>query len=371
MYTWITRPGILGLGCSLLLHLSVVLTVVCAAEHSPLSSAGDLDAIVAQEQKLPQLPALADDATFLRRVTLDLAGRLPTLEEQSQFAAEVARDKRSRLIDALLENPEFGEQWGGYWVDVISAQVAPADDDLYIYSQFHSWLAQEFARDRPWDEIVRDMLVSTGELKDKPQLTFLAFHRGELPKTTGETTRVFLSTQIACAECHDHPFDVWKRDQFHQMAAAFSQVRARIDNTSIRGRKIEADARYRLPVAKDPKKYGDVVTPVSLDGQSLSNGDSREQLARWITQPDNPWFADAYTNRIWARLIGKGFVEPLDDLSERNDRLLRQTHRAMARYFVQKKFSTKALFRLICNTQYYQRAAKWTDLNTLARFWEE
>lgn len=178
-------------------------------------------------RKAGQQPApLADDADFLRRVTLDLAGRIPTPREIMLFGLDPSPEKRSRVIDRLLQSDGYARNWAGYWRDVVMMR---ATDQRARFGQqaFENWLADQFRQNRPWDEIVTDLLTATGDVREKGETVFIFAHNGDAKELAAETSRIFLGIQIQCANCHDHPTDIWKRQQFHELAAFFPRVAVR------------------------------------------------------------------------------------------------------------------------------------------------
>ena len=168
------------------------------------------------------------DEVFLRRLTLDLCGRQPTVEELAQFAADQSPQKRSAVIERLLASSDYGRNWANYWSDVIGSRQMEPQLTFHDYTPFKRWLAEELNSDQPWDETVFKMLTAVGKVGDNPAGTFIAFHQANEKLLAGETSRVFLSVQIACAECHDHPFVDMPQETFHGMAAFFVRTEAKI-----------------------------------------------------------------------------------------------------------------------------------------------
>lgn len=301
------------------------------------------------------------DEHFLRRVSLDLLGRQPTAHELAEFLAATSPDKRSAWIERMLAHPEFGRHWANYWSDTIAFRVPPPELTFLNYDPFKTWLAEQLNAGQPWDEIVRAILSATGKVKDNPPVTFVAYHGGHPQRLATETARIFLSVQIGCAQCHDHPFDDWKREQFHELAAYFARASVKFPwnegiETEVKDR---GQGEYLMPDAADPTRKGTEMTPAFLTGEKLAKGRSdverRQELAGLITAPHNPWFAKAYVNRIWARLMGRGFYEPVDDFGPAVTPVLPDVHEALAREFVASGYDVKGLFRLIVNTPAYQQ----------------
>lgn len=301
------------------------------------------------------------DAEFLRRASIDLNGRPPSRDELLGFLDDDDPEKRARKIDELLDRPEFGVSWASYWSDAISHRVPPPELTFLDYGPFEGWLADRLNVDEPWDRIVRAILSAEGTVADRPELAFVAFHQADPVKLAAETSRVFLGLQIQCAQCHDHKFDHWTRDQFHGLAAFFGRTKTKLSQNDP-GPTVVEDAgkgEYRMPNLEDPTRPGTVMAPTFLDGRSpglgSSDADRRALLSSAVTDPENPWFSRAFTNRAWARLTGRGFFEPVDNMaaSQRHD--WPEVHDALAGHFSYTGFDVKGLLRLIMNTDYYQR----------------
>lgn len=305
--------------------------------------------------------ATVTDEQFLRRVTLDLIGRQPTPGEMAAFLKNTAADKRSAAIDRLLDSPEFGKHWADYWSDTISYRVAPPELTFLNYETFKAWLAERLNTNAPWSDTVKGILIATGKVKDSPSAAFVAYHKGDAVKLASETARIFLGVQIQCAQCHDHPFEDWKREQFHHLAAYFARSSVKMPwNDGLETELKDAGkGEYLMPNAKDPLKKGTPMIPEFLTGVALEEGKSdlerRAALADLITSRDSVWFSRAYVNRVWSRLMGRGFCEPVDNISDENPRALPAVYDALAAEFTGTGYDVKSMFRLIVNTQAYQR----------------
>lgn len=301
---------------------------------------------------------LVDDVKFLRRVSLDVVGRNPTLEEYRAYLADNSPDRRAATIDRLLSSPDFGLNWGRYWSDVIGARQQEPELTFHDYTPFRAWLASEFNAGKGWDEIAFQMLTSVGTVGERPQGTFIAFHQGNPNRLAGETTRVFLSLKIACAQCHDHPFVDMPQEQFHGMAAFFARTSVKIAQNNSNGIDIipAVKGEHRMPGGK-----ADMV-PTFFQGDATEAGLAdlirREKLAYWVVSPDNPYFARSFTNHIWARLMGRGFFDPIDHMGEGAEPVLGEIHDRLAEHFVASGFEPRSVFRTILNTDTYRRAAR-------------
>lgn len=328
----------------------------------PLTAA-QLDRLFVAAAKLDDadLADVVTDEQYLRRVSLDLIGRQPTPDELAAFLLDTSETKRSIAVERLLASPEFGSNWASYWSDVIGYRVPPPELTFLDYTLFEQWLADRINQNAPWDQTVRSILVASGKVKDHPEATFVGFHGADTTRLAAETARVFLSLQIGCAQCHDHPFDEWKREQFHELAAYFVRSSAKMpwnDSSEIEV-KDKGKGEYEMPNVADPTKKGTVMVPTFLTGAKLESRKSdierRTELAAVVANGANPWFAKAYVNRVWARLMGRGFHEPVDDIGAGNEPQLREVHRPLTASFVATGFDSKELFRTIVNSQAYQQ----------------
>jgi hypothetical protein len=297
----------------------------------------------------------ADDA-FLRRLSFDLIGRQPTPEEMHEFLADESADKRARAIERLLASPLFGENWANYWSDVISYRTPQPELTFLNYQPLKQWLAEEFNRGTGWDEVAYDLLTASGKVGDNPAATFIGFHQGDKSRLAAETTRVFLSTQIQCAECHDHKFIEMPQETFHHVAAFFVRVDAKLPWNDSGAILVSSKPKgeHKMPSGKQelaPEVFGQ--TKLEIGASDIQR---RAALADWIVSGDNPWFAKALTNRVWARMLGRGFCEPVDEIGELGDSVLPEVHAALAGHFVAGEHDFRDLVRLIANTHIYQRA---------------
>lgn len=348
----------------------------------PPARAADLLVAAWERQGItPQPPA--DDAAYLRRATLDLWGVLPTPAEVAAFLADAAPDKRARLIDRLLSDPRFSERFAAVWTDLLLGEGRPRDG--VDRAAFRAWLKQQMEERAPWSAVVRAILTGTGagspggSLKDRAiaahapaaeplspdvhgNVNYLLRYRGAVEDLTGKTSRAFLGIQIQCAQCHDHKTEAWTTDQFRGLSAAFIQTRAvpagDRDRGEMRVFEVRDLPRARLgPKATDAQRAIAAAPPRALDGTPLDPERRREALADWITSKQNPTFAKAFVNRTWAQLLGTGFVEPVDDLRPGNKPELPELFDALAEGFTASNHDVRALYRTVCLSEAYQRAA--------------
>lgn len=316
----------------------------------------ELDQRISEEAHLTETADLVDDEAFLRRVTLDVVGRIPTEEERERFLTETHPAKRPLLVDRLLESPEFGQNWATYWSDVFSYRIPQPELTFLDYEVFQAWMTQQLNEGTGWDEISYRILTATGKVEDNPPAFFIGFHQASTSRLAGETTRIFLGTQIQCAECHHHPFLDIPQERFHQMAAFFVRTSAKLpwnDSSQIVVSSKKA-GEHKLP------ETNRVMLPTVFEGEQLAKGasdiDRRVELARWVTDPENRLLAKAYVNRMWERLMDQPFCDPVDEISsEAGFPSLPGVHDAVAEHFAAHQFDAKSLFRLILNTDAYQR----------------
>lgn len=351
-------PRALAAGMCVWLSLSPLSSI--ASEPGVRMTSPQFDALIVGALKAPLSPSV-DDEQFLRRVTLDLLGRQPTPDEMAAFLSTSAEAKRSQAIDRLLADPQFGRNWADYWSDTIAYRIPPPELTFLNYDPFKAWLASELNANTGWDEVIRDILSATGKVKDNPPVTFVAYHEAHPQRLAAETARLFLSLQLICAQCHDHPFDDWKREQFHELAAYFARASVKFPwNEGIETEvKDKGKGEYEMPNVQDPTKKGTEMVPAFLTGEKSTKGkpdvERRQELAQLIASDQNPWFAKSYVNRVWARLMGRGFYEPVDDFGPAISPVLPEVHETLSTEFRASGHDVKALFRLIMNSETYQQ----------------
>lgn len=413
---------------------------------SPPAAAAEVDRLISAELSQGHItPAgRCNDEDFLRRVSLDVIGKLPSPERISLFVLNPDPHKRAKLIDQLLDSDDYGRNWGRYWRDVVFTN---ATNNLARLGEptFESWITKQFNENRPWDQIVAAMLTATGDVRENGATALFLAHEAQPPEVAAEATRIFLGIQVQCANCHDHPSDIWKREQFHQLAAYFPRVSIRPKNQDTMGRSFEivsmnetrgenrqplfrenperfvelidrnrdgkvtrkeiedsprgrqmgqiigrifdvADAdkdgaltvkelknlppmmerpgrgssEYFMPDLNDPSSKGKLTQPKffvdqSSPGEGLTDERRREAIAVAFTSPDNPWFARALVNRLWAELLGEGFYMPIDDLGPTRQARFPEALDALAQGFVASKYDIRWLMKAMLLTETYQR----------------
>jgi uncharacterized protein DUF1549/uncharacterized protein DUF1553 len=324
--------------------------------------------VFAQLKKLRLKPAdLAPDHVFLRRAFLDTLGLLPTAEEARAFLADTDPSKREKLIDRLLERPEFAEYWAQKWSDILRNEEKALDRKGVAV--FHRWITSQLAADRPLNEFARDILAATGSSYANPPVNFWRAIR-EPTQRAEATAQVFLGVRIACARCHNHPFDRWTIDDYYGFANNFGRIGYRVlenkrrddlDKHEFVGEQIiyqSRDGEVMNPRTKGPAKpvFLGVSAPV-FDPDT----DRLAALAAWVASPSNPFFARAQVNRVWLHLMGRGLVDPNDDFRATNPPTNPELLDWLARDFAAGGFRLKPTIKRIMMSRVYQLAATTTD----------
>ncbi|MBL8867382.1 MAG: DUF1553 domain-containing protein [Planctomycetia bacterium] len=337
---------------------------------SVLNSSNKIDSLVSKQLKELRIPpsALADDATFLRRASLDATGTLPTASEVRAFLVDRSPDKREKLIDALLGKPEFAEYWAMKWSDLLRNEEKSLDrKGVQVY---HRWIKTWFDEDRPLNEFAREILSARGSTYANPPANFYRAVRD--PQARAEAVaQVFLGVRVNCAKCHNHPFDVWTQDDYHRFAAFFPRVQYRVlsnarkddlDKHEFVGEQIvftSRSAEMTLPRTGEtavPKTLGDDRTP-------RENTDRLGMLAEWVADPANPFFAKAQANRVWYHLFGRGIVEPNDDFKAANPPSNPELLDHLAAEFKAGGFRLKPLVKTILLSRTYQLSSSTVEAN--------
>jgi hypothetical protein len=320
-----------------------------------------IDAKLKRLKILPSLPV--DDAEFLRRASLDLIGLQPKPEEIRAFIADTtdSRTKRSRMIDQLLARPEYVDHWTLKWGDLLqSSRRYLGDKGMW---EFRDWIRDSIAQNKPYDKFVREMLTARGSSYENPAANFFRVTRN--PKASMEkTTQLFLGVRMVCAQCHDHPFEKWTQNQYYELAAFFASVGLKPGFQS--GDEIIYDKREDNEV-KHPKT-GRVVPPkflvASVGAPPIPNNiDRRESLVEWLTSKDNPFFARAIANRMWSYFLGRGIIEPVDDIRASNPPVNEALLEALTRELTDHDFDLKHLMRTIVNSRTYQASIQTNAWN--------
>ena len=330
-----------------------------------LSEQNFIDSLVFKRlRQLRMAPSeLCDDETFLRRITLDLVARPPSVEEYRAFMHDGNPEKRALKIDELLQEDAFADYWTSLWSEqlrIIGGNYAPQGTHIKAAHAFNEWIRRQMRSSRPLDEMVHDMIVSSGSnLQNGPvNLYTMLVHAPRLePKAfAADFSQVFLGIQIQCAECHNHPFDRWTMDDYYGFVSFFSGVR-RKPGIETREQRIYYDttagsARHLVDDRPMPAKVLDATLPVD------HTGDPRRALAAWLTAPDNEHFAKNMANRIWAHFFGRGVIEPVDDIRISNPPSNAPLMKALSQRLVAVDFDLRSLIRDICNSSVYQLSSQ-------------
>ena len=307
---------------------------------------------------------VADDATFLRRVSLDIAGRLPTLEETRAFLASTDADKRDKAIELLLASPDYADYFANKWTSLLKNKRDDAADITANFA-FHAWMRDGLLANKPYDETVRQILAATGTIVANPAVAW--YKRVKEPNQQIEdVAQLFLGVRMQCAQCHHHPFERWSQHDYYSLAAFFSQV----------GRKPTAIAGEDLIFHKrgiaqtENKKTRLPVKPAALGQPALDilpDEDPRLRLADWMGDKTNPFFARALVNRYWKHFFKRGLVEPEDDIRDSNPASNPELLDALAQHFVSSGFDLKELVRVITQSRTYQLSAMPNEHNGVDR----
>jgi uncharacterized protein DUF1549/uncharacterized protein DUF1553 len=300
-----------------------------------------------------------DDATFLRRVTLDLSGRLPTVAEARAFLADKAPDKRTRWIDSELQRKEFAELWVQKWAERLLVKSVQNQVSRKAALRYFAWLEERIAGNVPLDQIVRDLLTAQGGVFESPAVNFYQAERDGL-KVAENVAQVFLGMRLQCAQCHNHPFDRWTQDDYYGWASFFSQI----------GRKRGADPRETIVF---DRRSGEVKHPVTkknvpprfLGGErpNTRGKDRRAVAAAWITSKDNPYFSRNVANLVWEHFFGVGIVHEPDDVRVSNPPTNPALLDALAARLIEVRYDLKQLVREIVTSAAYQRSVQPTQRN--------
>jgi len=440
--------------------IAAAVTVFCGIATASTTSAAETDnndpQVVAAKidkllnkaiKKAGATPApLASDEDFLRRVCLDLVGLAPSARQVTEFRSRPNSDKRSQVIDRLIDSEQFARNWARYWRDVVMSRATDQRARL-AQRAFESWLAEQFQQNRSWDAVVTDLITATGDVRETGEAALIFAHNGDAKEIAAEVSRIFLGIQIQCANCHDHPTDVWKRKQFHELAAYFPRMRVRpvrdpernrirswevvsaeygrrrgflpdpsrflrdydknkdgkVTKADVKGTRLErvlpfllrridrnrdeaiskeemerahrsamrmrrrrGGVEYYMPDLENPSSRGTRVAPAFFVGSvksefGMKDLERRGELAKLLTAKDNKWFARAFVNRIWGEMLGEGFYMPIDDLGPQRYARFENVLNELADRFTANGYDVKWLFRVIANTDAYQRQIRAKD----------
>jgi hypothetical protein len=316
-----------------------------------------------REIGIPPSP-VCDDATFLRRVTLDIAGRLPTEAEAREFLASTDERKREQAVDRLLSSPGYADYFANKWTALLKNRRDDASDITSNFA-FHAWIRDSLLGNVPYDQLVRELLAATGTVVGNPPVAW--YKRVSDPKQQIEDiSQLFLGVRMQCAQCHHHPFERWSQDDYYSLAAFFSQVGRK--PTGIRGEDLIFHQRGRATATN--VKTGEALVPAALGddvGEIAPEEDPRLRLADWMGSPDNPFFARALVNRYWKHFFTRGLIEPEDDIRDTNPPSNPELLAALESHFVASGFDLKDLVRVIATSKAYQLSAMPNEHNLVDR----
>jgi hypothetical protein len=366
---------------------------------SALASAAKIDQLVEKNYtKYKVRPnELTTDEQFVRRAYLDIAGTIPTYKECRNFAISLDKEKRSRLIDTLLNSKEHAGHMYNYWADILRLREREVTNNAPGYP-YNEWVRESMEENTPYDKWVYEMLTATGKYLENPATGYTLRDSGMPLDAMNNTVRIFLGTQIGCAQCHDHPFDKWKRKEFYEVAAytfgtatrrggndkmfggngnVVNKLREELKkvddsfdgggkyNRFLQGNLVEVYVNNNKLTIPENYQYDDakpksVVTPKAIFNPqpALSKADTpRDVFAKWLTSPQNPRFSRNIANRTWKKLMGVGQMEPVDDLKDSSVAENPELMDFLASEVVRLKFDMNEFQRIILNTKVYQREA--------------
>ena len=304
--------------------------------------------------------ALCDDSTFLRRVTLDVAGRLPTLDETNRFLADARPDKREQWIEELLRSPEYADFFANKWTALLKNRRDDASDIKSNFA-FFAWFRDGLLANKPYDQIVRELLAATGTVMGNPPVAW--YKRVKDPKQQLEdVAQLFLGVRMQCAQCHHHPFERWSQDDYYGLAAFFNQVGRKPTDTRgeemiFHRRGIATSVNPKTGLAIAPSALGTSMPPIAADE------DPRLKLADWMEADENPYFAKALVNRYWKHFFRRGLIEPEDDIRDSNPATNPELLQALEDHFTSSGFDLKELVRAIVNSSLYQLSSEPNEEN--------
>lgn len=313
-------------------------------------------------EKLKQLQYLPSetctDPEFLRRVYLDLLGVLPTVEETTRFLADRSPDKRSKLIDEILEREEYANFWALKWGDLLKmTSKEVGDDGVYKY---HRWVEDTLRNNMPYDEFATELLTGSGSTLANPPANFYRT-AGDMNQCVETISQVFLGARLQCAKCHNHPFERWTQDNYYGLGAFFNRVQHRKTD-----RPGEMFIYTSFSGEVTQPRTGEVMTPWLPQVGNIdrpSNADQRIAFAEWLIKPENPYLARIEANRIWSHLFARGIVSPIDDFRDSNPPANGPLLDALTKDFIESGFDRKHLLRTILNSRTYQASHVTNEMN--------
>ena len=297
---------------------------------------------------------ICDDSTFLRRTSLDIAGRLPTLEETDKYLNSDNPNKRSEWIDFLLSTTDYAEFFANKWSSILRNK-RKADTYTRGTQAFHEWIRQSFHINKPYNQFVSELVTARGEISHNPATAWFR-NVTDQKERLQDTAQVLLGVRLQCAECHHHPYEKWSQQDYYGFSAFFSRIGKK--KTDMPGEEAVFH-NVGLATAKHPKT-GQNIKPTPLGGDELdilAEDDPRDDLASWITDEKNPFFAPMLVNRYWKHFFNRAIVEPEDDMRVTNPPTNPELLQALSNQFISTGYDIKDLIRTICNSTTYQLSA--------------
>ena len=308
---------------------------------------------------IPPSP-ICDDATFIRRATVDIAGHLPTEQEVRDFIASTDPQKRDRLVDALVDSPEYADLFANKWNMVLRNKRRQAQDTRGTYA-FFNWIRDSLMENKPYDQFVREILTAAGDVTSSPPVTWYR-EVAQTNEQVEDTAQLFLGLRIQCARCHHHPFEKWSQDDYYSFSAFFSRVGRKNGENAREQRVFHNDG---VATATNPRS-NKALKPAGLGAQALevpAERDPRHLLVDWMSTKENRFFAQSLVNRYWKHFFDRGIVEPEDDMRETNPPANPELLQALAKHFIESGFDLKDLVRTICKSNTYQLSSLPNDYN--------
>jgi hypothetical protein len=313
---------------------------------------------------------LCADEVFIRRVFLDITGSLPTPKEVTEFATDKDPAKRDKLVDKLLDTPEYAFYFANKWADILRVKRRQEPGRAAGTFAFHEWIREQISRDIPYSDFVRGVLTANGdERKNPPTVWYKEIEKVE--SFVDDVSQVFLGQRLACANCHHHPYEKWSQDDYWGLAAFYS----RVGRKDIRPPGGDGNRDNRIQVVFNMgkgsvtnKRTGKPAEIKPLDGEPMQIAvevDPRDKLVEWMVDPKNPFFAKAVANRYWAHFLGRGIVDPLDDMRVTNPPSNPELLNALAQNLIDNKYSLKGLIKTICKSRTYQLSSAPNEFNKL------
>ena len=342
-------------------------TIPLGADTSGMPPAvNTVDTAVFNKLRLLGIPPseISDDSTFLRRVSLDVTGALPTDEKVRSFLADTSATKRDQLIDELLDSTAYADHFANKWNFILRNKKSKGEDTAGTHL-FHQWIWDSVYENKPYDRFVREIITASGEPLVNPAVTWFR-EVDQVEEQVEDTAQLFLGIRIQCARCHHHPFEKWSQNDYYSMAAFFNRVgKKAIPGVPGGFRDRQIFHNEGVATANNPRS-GASLRPAGLGTPALdiaAESDPRVELANWMSDPANPFFAKSLVNRYWKHFFNRGIVEPEDDMRATNPPTNPELLDSLAQQFIESGFDTKQLIRTICRSNTYQLSSLPNEYN--------